>query len=474
MSVKKQFISSTFYVAVTKYSSLLIGLLITGILSRLLTPDDFGIVAVVTVLIIFFNLLGDMGISPAIIQNKDLSAADVNAIFSFTILIGSILGAFFFAVAPLVSLFYSQPVLTNICRCFSLSVFFTCANIVPMAMLLKIKQFKYLMYRQLIIQIVAGCVGICAALAGWGVYALVVHAILSQALTFIANWIRTGIKPTSIKMLSLRKIASYSVFQFLFGCINYFARNLDKLLIGKYLSTASLGYYEKSYRLMTLPIDNLTGIFNPAIQPYFSEFQDDKQRIYCAYLKILELLAIVGFPLSAFLHFTAGELVFIIFGNQWAASVPVFQILAFASGFQILLNSTGSVFQSANDTKKLFLAGCISSALLTGAICVGIIGIRSIEGVGQCLLIAFALVFITSFYILIAKTLKQSMLPFFKMLIFPFIITACVFIVEYLFALFFEFENIYISLILKTVAMAIVFLCCCYPRRYYLINLIRH
>jgi PST family polysaccharide transporter len=458
MSLKKQFISSTIYVAITKYSSILIGLIITAILSRLLTPDDFGLVAVVSVLVFFFYLLGELGIGPAIIQKKELSQYDINSIFSFTIIIGFVLAILFFSLSSFIGSFYNQPILTKICQLFSISIFFSCINIVPNALLLKNKKFKFLMFRQLSIQLICGTSGILSALVGWGIYALLVHSISSVLFTFLVNYIHNPIQTVRVRYSSLRKVASYSMYQFLFGFINYFSRNLDKLLIGKFLSTSILGYYEKSYRLMLLPVENLTHILTPSIQPFFSDFQDDKHKIYTSYLQIVQLLALIGFPLSVFLHFAADELILLIFGNQWIASIPVFKILAWSTGIQIILSSSGSIFQAANDTKRLFLSGFLSALLMISAICIGIFIFSRLEAIAYALFCAFIINFFQSYYILITKTLKQSLTPFFKQLLVPLLIAVCTFTLEYMLSKLIKTDNLYLSLILKAVIFGVVLL----------------
>jgi PST family polysaccharide transporter len=465
MSLKTQFISSTIYVAITKYSSILIGLIIAAILSRLLTPDDFGTVAIVSVLTGFFNLLGELGVGTAVIQKKNLSKQDINVIFSFTILVGLILALIFFSLSSVVSFFYGQSVLKNICRLFSVNILLGCVNIVPNALLLKEKQFKFLMFRQLSIQLICGILGILSALIGWGIYALLVHSILSVVLTFFVNYIHYPIKIAIINISSLKKIASYSMYQFLFGFINYFSRNLDKLLIGKFLSPAALGYYAKSYHLMLLPVNNLTRVLTPAIQPFFSDFQDDKQKIYNFYLKIVHLLALIGLPLSVFLHFSAEELILIVFGNQWINSVPVFEILAWSTGIQIILASSSSIFQAANNTKKLFLSGVLSAIMMVTAICVGIFVFNDLEAVAYILLCAFFINFFQSYYILIKMTLQQSMILFFKQLFIPFLLAICVFVFEFLFLKYIKIENLYASLGLKTMIFCVIFLSVCYIKK---------
>jgi PST family polysaccharide transporter len=458
MSLKTQFISSTIYVAITRYSSILIGLIITAILSRLLTPDDFGTVAIVSVLVVFFNLLGELGIGPAVIQKKELSKQDINAIFSFTILVGWVLAILFFSISSLISSFYDKPVLENICKLFSVNILVACVNIIPNSLLLKAKKFKFLMFRQLSIQLVCGTLGILAALIGWGIYSLLVHSISAIVLTFLVNYLLCPIKITTINILSLKKIANFSIYQFLFGFINYFSRNLDKLLIGKFLSPAALGYYEKSYQLMLLPVANLTHVLTPAIQPFFSDFQDDKQRIYNSYLKIVHILALIGFPLAVFLHFSARELILLIFGDQWIASVPVFEILAWSVGIQVILSSSGSIFQAANDTKRLFISGSFSAILMVSAICIGIFFFSNLEAIAYALLCAFFVNFFQSYFILIKMTLKQPIIPFFKHLFIPLLIAICTFILEFLFSNYVKINTIYLSLGCKIVIFCIIFL----------------
>jgi O-antigen/teichoic acid export membrane protein len=160
----------------------------------------------------------------------------------------------------------------------------------------------------------------------------------------------------------LRQIFSYSAYQFLFNIINYFSRNLDKLLIGKYMGMSPLGYYEKSYRLMMLPLQNITQVITPVMHPIFSDYQNDLERLASGYERIVRFLAFIGLPLSVLLYFTASEVTLIIFGDQWIPSIPIFQILTLSVGIQIILSSSGSIFQAAGDTKSLFVCGLFSSA----------------------------------------------------------------------------------------------------------------
>ena len=111
----------------------------------------------------------------------------------------------------------------------------------------------------------------------------------------------------------------------------------------------SLGYYEKSYRLMMLPLQNITHVISPVMHPVFSNFQDDPLKLALSYEKVIRILAFIGFPLSVLLWFCAKEITLILFGDQWLPSVPVFQILSLSVGIQIILSTSGSIYQAAND-----------------------------------------------------------------------------------------------------------------------------
>lgn len=449
MSLKKQFITGVFFSAGAKYIGLLIQLVITGILSRILTPNDFGVVAIATVFIVFFNLLGDAGIGAAIIQDKTLSAGEIKNIFSISIYIGIILAIVFFFVADMIANFYNRPSLKVICQLLSINILFASINVVPNALLLREKLFKFIAARTLLIQVVSGAAGITAAFSGWKVHSLLVYSISASCLLFLVNYQRNPLSfQIIIDMPALKKIYKYSAYQFLFNFINYFSRNLDKLLIGKFLSPAILGYYDKAYRLMLLPVENLTHVLSPVIHPLFSDFQHDKQRIFESYLKIVRVLAFVGFPLGVFLHFSAKELVLIIFGSQWQDSIPVFEVLAWSVGIQIILSSSGAIFQAANNTKLLFVSGLLSALMMILGIVYGVFIEKSLIGTAYGLLVAFSINFIQAYFLLI-KILHGSFVKFIGLFKIPLAMSVLVFAGEYLLSRFITVHELLISLAFK-------------------------
>ena len=447
-----------FYTAISKYSSVIISIVISAVLARLLTPEEFGIVALVSVFTVFFGLLGEMGIGPAIIQKKELSKDDLTSIFNFSILMALFLAVIFFFSSGLIADFYQEPELIPVVKLLSISIFFNILLIVPSALNRKQLHFKQMAVITVGIQVSAGVVAIWMALENFSYYSLVFQSILSSFLGFAIFFKLYPIKlALRLQKEPLKKIASFSSYQFAFNFINYFSRNLDNILIGKYIGNSALGFYQKSYTLMLLPVRNLTHVITPVLHPVLSNHQEDKNFIFHSYKNILKILAILGFPLSVFLYFSAPELILLLFGPQWEKSIPVFEILALSVGIQICLSSSGAIFQAVNRTDLLLLSGILGSVLFVAGITYGVFYGKDLESVGTGLVIAFVLNFLVGFYILISKALQESFLSFLKIFMFPLFLSAIV-AVGIVSLQRIEIDNPLLTLFLKAFVLGIILL----------------
>lgn len=429
MSLKKDLAKGTFYLAIAKYSGILVSLVVTAVLSRILTPEDYGIVAVASVFIVFFNILSDVGIGPAVIQNKQLDNEDLNNIFSYTVYSGITLGLIFFLSSGFIADYYKDNQLETICRILSLSIFFSCINIVPTNLLYKAKNFKYVSYSTFWIQLILGVISIASACYGIGIYALLISPILSPFCLFLLYNHHVKLRfRINCKLESMKKIFSFSLYQFLFNMVNYFSRNADKLLLGKYVGLAPLGQYEKSYRLMLLPLQNITFVVTPVMHPIFSEYQDNLQEMAKKYCKVVTFLGFIGFPLSALLFFIAKPLILLIFGNQWLPAVEPFKILSFSVGIQIITSTTGSIFQASNSTKQLFLTSVVVAICMVGSFIIAACYYHAIIAMAYAFLISKSLDMIISYYSLM-KTIKYQFIIFIKSIIKPIFVGCIVFLI---------------------------------------------
>lgn len=454
MGLKKDFASGVLYTSLAKYSGLVIQIVITSVLARLLTPADFGVVAIATVLIQFFNTISEAGIGPAIIQRKELTRKEINAIFTFTIILGIILSVLFYFGSEPIAAYYDDKSLISICRWLSTLILFSSADIVTNSLLLKQKKFKAIAVRTIVIQLATGVISIYLAITGWGMYALVLSAVSSKLLIFIVNYC---LNPLGIDFgfRCLAKIRSYSFYQFCFNLVNYFSRNLDKLIIGKYIGMNQLGYYEKSYRLMMLPLGNITNVLTPVMHPVFSELQKEKELMLKHYLRLLEITGIISFPVMAFLFFNAEEIVLLFFGDQWEASILPFKILSLTAAFQVLHATSGGIFQAIDDTKGLFIASIITAAMMIAGFIISACCFRTIEAVAVSFLVTCTAGSILVFHILFRR-FGHNVALLFTTLKQPLLLGALEFILLWLLSSVLPQMNIILSLTIKSAAIAAI------------------
>ncbi len=438
-SVKQDLLSGVFWSSVEKYSGLIVSIIVSMILARLLSPEQFGVVAIANVIILFLTMLCQMGIGPAIIQRRDLSNQDINSIYSITCILGAFLAIAFFFSSSLIASYYSNEALKSVCEILSINVFFSAANMVPNALMAKNKRFKQIAKRTLILQVSSGVLSVIAALLGCGIYSLLISPVLTSIGIFFYN--RRFYKVNFVKKLSFepfQRIFSYSAYQFLFQFINYWAGNIDKLIIGKYISSSDLGYYQKSYQLVQLPLNNVSTVINPVLQPVLSEFQDDKRSVGDKFLKIMKMIGTISSPVAALLFFCGTEIILVFYGQQWTSAIPSFKILSLMIPVQMILASSASFFQSTNETKKLFIVGFINSIVIITAILISASLYKTIEAIAWSVTITSYCSFAVTYYFILVIILKFKLKEILDFFTSPLIVGLISFvmlgIVDYIFA----------------------------------------
>lgn len=408
--------------AMGKYSNVIIQLGVNAVLSRLLTPADYGVVSIVQIFIEFFNLLADMGFGPAIIQNKKLTDHDVQVIFRFSIGFASLLAVIFMFLGFPVSIFYDNTVYIPIFVILGLSVFFFALLVVPKAVIQKRKDFKAVNTILIFTGIIKGIISIILAFFGFKYYAIIIGSLVQAIMNFLFYYSKTKISPkVAFSYEPIKKIWAFSRNQFGFNFINYFSRNFDSILIGRVFTEGALGYYNKSYQLSLYPNTILAGVITPVIQPIMSEYENRKDVIKDTYLKITRILANLGVPISVFCYFASREIILFIFGGQWENSVLSFQILAVSIWIQMIASSSGAFYQSTNRTDLLLFSGIQSMILNVASIALGVY-LGSIETVAAMVVVSFSINFLVNNYLLMYKIFDSGFLELLKELVKPLII----------------------------------------------------
>lgn len=446
----KNFKKGMIFTFIGTYSNFLVQLIVNMVLSRILTPKDYGVVAIMQVFIIFFNLLIESGMGPAIIQNKNLNKLDYRNLFNFSAIFSLTLAICFGFFGNVLTIIYNNDIYIYLTWTQSISILFNGLNIVPTAILNKRMQFKAVNFSLVFSNICSAIVGITSALLGYGVYALLFSAITASFFNFIFNRFFTKLKfSKNLEKESIKEIWDFSKNQFGFNFINYFSRNSDNILIGKFMGATSLANYSKAYQLLMLPNQMFLSVINPVLQPVLSEYQDDVEYIKNFYYKIIHFLGLVGIPLSIFLSTSSRQIIFFMFGNQWEGAVVPFSILSLTVWCQLTVSTTGAIFQARNQSNILFFTGSISAIILVSSIIVGLFS-KSIVGVAIGLSIGFFISFFWNFSQLIVKSLNSSFLEFlilFRPSVFLGVITFSVLYFES----YYDPKNYFFSLLLRGV-----------------------
>lgn len=390
---------------ISKYANVAVQLVVSMILARILTPGEYGTVAIVTVFTSFFAILADMGISTAIVQYKDLTKSDYNGLFTFSCLLSLLLAGLFCLISIPISAIYAETQLVPLCCFASLSVLFNTLNMVPNGILMKERRFKTISLRLVVVSVLSGMVAVLLALLGCGCYALIWNSIISAALIFLWNWAATKVVPNNLHFRApLKRIARFSIYQGGFSIVNYFARNLDNLLVGAVMGSAQLGYYDKAYKLMQYPLNYLTGIFSSVLQPYLSDYQNDKKKLYTSWLSICRVLAVVGMLVTAVFVSFPEEIVVLMYGDQWTFAAPALAGLGISVGVQMVNSTSGAIFQSSGHTDVLFRSGLICTAVSLVAIGGGV-ALGSLAALGCAISVAYLIHFAITIYLLVWKVL---------------------------------------------------------------------
>lgn len=455
--------SGIIFTAIGKFSMIITNLIVSAILSRLLSPDEYGVIAIVQVFILFFQMLVEAGIGPAIIQNKKLTNRDIGVLFNYSAILAIILSLIFGFFGQILVYIYDNVIYIKIAWIQSIAIFISGLNVIPVALLNKEKRFKKININQIIASLISGIVGVTLACFNYGVYALIFSSITLAVVFFIMNILSVNIHyQKSLDYKVLKKILMFSIHQFSFNFVNYFSRNLDNILIGKYMGPVELGNYSKAYQLLMMPNSILSGIINPVLQPILSDYQDNVDKIREQYINIVRFLSLIGCSLSVFLSLNAKDIIYFMFGTQWTAAIFPFQILSLTVWIQMTLSSTGAIFQSRNKSKELFITGFYSAIILVGSIIIGIIS-GDLNKFAIILTIGFFINYIVSFSRVMSLALDANLISLFIAIKIPVFIGFIIFLILILFYKLTDFHyGSFINLIISGIVFIVSFIILCF------------
>lgn len=328
-SLKHKTLKGTVWSSVERFSVQGIAFLVMIVMARILTPEDYGLVGMITIFIAVSQSLVDSGFSQALIRKQDRSETDNSTVFYFNIVVGLVLYLILFFCAPLIASFYKEPLLTPLTRLISLSIIINSFVVVQRALLTVKIDFKTQAKASLSAAIVSGIVGITMAYTGYGVWAIVWYQLTNLALNVSLLWIFSKWRPVwSYSWKSFRELFGFGSKLALSGILDTLYRNIYLIVIGKVFKAADLGYYTRAHQFADFPSSNVSGILQRVTFPVLCTIQDDLPRLQSVYRRFLRVSAYVVFPLMTELAAVAHPFILLVLKEQWLFSATLLSIIS--------------------------------------------------------------------------------------------------------------------------------------------------
>lgn len=343
------------------------------VLSRLLSPEDFGLMAMISPLMLFVMLFGQLGLNNAVITARAVSPAQLSTLFWINSGVAALLAAIFAASAPLISWFYGEPALVPPVLVLACSILVSAAGAQHQALISRSMRFGQLA----MIEVIAGTVGflfaVLIALIHPSIWALVASTVTAALVSSAGSWLSSGWRPTrQFRLAEAMPMIHFGKGMLGFNIFNFFSRNLDNILIGRFAGPVQLGYYDRAYKLLLFPLSQINQPVGRVVIPILSRLIDEPERYRAFYLRAVQQLALFTLPGVVFLLVNASDAIPAVLGEQWGPSVPIFVWLGFAALHQPISATTGWLFISQSRTGEFARWGLVVAVTSIAAFVAGL------------------------------------------------------------------------------------------------------
>jgi len=389
--------------------------LIGLILARLLTPEEYGVMAMIAVFIAVSNSIIDSGFSNALIRKVYIKRVDYNTVFYFNIVVSFFLYISLFFASPAISVFLKEPILESIMRIIGLILIINALSIIPRTVFVRNINFKTQTKVSLISSIGSGFVGIGMALAGMGVWSLVGQQLSRQLLNTSFLWVFCKWHPNlEFSLKSFNELFGFGSKLLVSGLINTIYQNIYYIIIGRFYASSLLGQYTRAEQFNTIFSTNLTTVVQRVSYPVLSSIQEESERLREAYRKVIKITMIITFACMLGLAAIAKPLIVILIGERWLPAVYFLQIICF-SGMLYPLHAINLNILQVKGRSDLFLRlEIIKKIIAIGPIVIGVLyGIEYM--LWGSVLTSFIAYFLNSYYSanLINYTTKEQIIDVF-------------------------------------------------------------
>ncbi|MGD8353243.1 MAG: lipopolysaccharide biosynthesis protein, partial [Pseudomonadota bacterium] len=343
------------------------------VLARLLKPEDFGLVAMVTAFSILFQNFGMRGFTEATVQSEYVDHRTVSTLFWIHIGISTLLGMGFIAFSPVLAWLYSEPRIIWISVAISANFLFFALATQPMALLSRNMQFWRVAGMEIGANILSVIVAIVFAVSGAQYWSLVARRVSLPLGWVILGFILCRWLPgLPARGTGVWKMVKFGINTYGNFMVNYGTRNLDKVLIGWKHGSASLGFYDRAYYLFVMPVNQLSYPLTNVAVSALSKLHDDIERFRSYYLKSISMLALVGMPLSAVLTIIGRDFILLLLGPQWDKAGEIFSYFGPGIGIMLVYGTHGWLHLSLGRADRWFRWGIIELIVTIGFFMAGL------------------------------------------------------------------------------------------------------
>ncbi|MEG0518868.1 MAG: lipopolysaccharide biosynthesis protein [Bacteroidales bacterium] len=341
---------------------------ILGIMiASLLTPGDYGLIAMLAIFMALSQTFIDGGFANALIQKKDRTDVDYSTVFYFNVLLSVVVYLLIYVSAPLISKFYESPELTLIARVIGITLVINSFGIVQQAIITIALDFRKQAIASLSAVLISGIIGIYMAYNGYGVWALVIQSIINNIIRVCVLWFFAKWRPGFMfSMKSFKELFEFGSKLLLSSIIHTVYTNLYTLVIGKKFAAAELGYYSRASSLALFPSYNFTSIIERAIYPVLCKRQNDLEALNESFLKYMTMACFIIFPIMVGIAVLARPLIACILNESWMDTVPLLQILCIAFMWDPVMRMNHSVINAKGRSDYFLYAEIIKK--ITGMI----------------------------------------------------------------------------------------------------------
>ncbi len=360
----------------------------TIVLARLLTPDDYGVIAMTMAIISFAGLFRELGLSSAAIQKKDLTRELQSNLFWTNVAVGLLLTLITYSIAPAVASFYNRQELLPVTQALSITFLISSFGTQNGADLIKNLKFGRKALATVFGSLANLIVAVTLAIKGYGYWSLVWGILSGVLITSTLLILFSSFRPTWPKRKTgIREALHFGANVTAFDVVNYFHRNLDRILIGKTAGSVELGFYSRAYSLLLFPIQAIRTPVNSVAFPIFSKLQERPSDLKDAFLRVVFCLACITMPLTAFLFGNSESVIELVLGKQWLASSPIFSVLAIAAFTQPVTGMSGSLLLSLGQSRRYFECGLFNAVILSACFVAGLpwgaLGVATAYAIGN-------------------------------------------------------------------------------------------